>query len=153
MHSTLYASTATIALLLNACGAFQIAVGRQIFESSMRLYRRASLVMEGQHSDGPFLGDEPSGRLSDLPAPGHVIPRVGKQMPDQRPGWFRVPAPGGKYTKVSTESTTSTLVVPLRCISPRGESKVNKMRQDCNWMSPNTPRPCALQLFCLQVSA
>ncbi|CAM9342583.1 unnamed protein product [Ascophyllum nodosum] len=99
MHSTLYASTATIALLLNACGAFQIAVGRQIFESSMRLYRRASLVMEGQHSDGPFLGDEPSGRLSDLPAPGHVIPRVGKQMPDQRPGWFRVPAPGGKYTK------------------------------------------------------
>ena len=39
-----------------------------------------------------------SGRLSSYPGP--VIPRVGGQMPEQRPGWFRVPAPGGKYTKV-----------------------------------------------------
>ncbi|CAM9470413.1 unnamed protein product, partial [Choristocarpus tenellus] len=28
-----------------------------------------------------------------------MIPRVGGTMPEQRPGWFRVPAPGGEYTK------------------------------------------------------
>lgn len=33
--------------------------------------------------------------------PGPMIPRVGGEMPEQRPGWFRVPAPGGKHTKVS----------------------------------------------------
>lgn len=28
-----------------------------------------------------------------------VVPRVGAAMPDGRPDWFRVPAPGGKHTK------------------------------------------------------
>lgn len=38
------------------------------------------------------------GSTSSYPSP--LIPRVGGAMPKQRPGWFRVPAPGGKYTKV-----------------------------------------------------
>lgn len=31
---------------------------------------------------------------------GPVVPRVGGAMPETRPGWFRVPAPGGKDSKV-----------------------------------------------------
>ncbi|KAF8822976.1 lipoic acid synthase LIPA [Cardiosporidium cionae] len=29
----------------------------------------------------------------------HVIPRVGLPMPENRPDWFRVPAPGGSHTR------------------------------------------------------
>jgi hypothetical protein len=27
------------------------------------------------------------------------VPRVGAPMPEQRPAWFRVPAPGGSFTR------------------------------------------------------
>lgn len=48
-----------------------------------------------------------SGTLGSYPGP--VIPRVGGAMPEQRPGWFRVPAPGGKHTKVCTRCPQSSI--------------------------------------------
>lgn len=41
---------------------------------------------------------------------GSSVPRVGGPMPAERPGWFRVPAPGGKHTKVGGLRKSTTLI-------------------------------------------
>ncbi|CAN0377216.1 unnamed protein product [Pylaiella littoralis] len=67
-------------------------------------YIPPSVAMPPKSSSGvsteattPTTVDGDAATLSSYPGP--MVPRVGGAMPEQRPGWFRVPAPGGKHTK------------------------------------------------------
>lgn len=95
MGSTLSSAAATLALACAACEAFLVPGSPSLGGTSIRSLREVKLgVAVSPDADTDAIG-EPLGSY-----PGPMIPRVGGAMPDQRPGWFRVPAPGGKDSKV-----------------------------------------------------
>lgn len=109
--------SATLAITCGSCDAFRgtvpsmpspvpaaVAARNTATAGWLRLGRRRNtLGMQAGASSTPSAA-EGEGQDGDAVAPssypGPVIPRVGGAMPEQRPGWFRVPAPGGKHTKV-----------------------------------------------------
>lgn len=110
MLSKFSSATATLALTSASCEAFLVPAFTPQGSSTstvtgMRSSRRSSVSMEV--SAKPEVGEADTINSSDNPLssyPGPVIPRVGGAMPEKRPGWFRVPAPGGKDSKVSISS-------------------------------------------------
>ncbi|CAN0518638.1 unnamed protein product [Ectocarpus sp. 12 AP-2014] len=94
MRSKLPSAAAALAIIRASCEAFHVPPSsgsslcmRSVPEASSS--SRGSSSMPTTEVDGP----------TQTSYPGPVIPRVGGAMPEQRPGWFRVPAPGGKHTK------------------------------------------------------
>ena len=88
-------SVAVLAITCCTCDAFRTSIPVAM-PARARLARRRA-TMEASEPTTAGTGDN----AAQSSYPGPVIPRVGGEMPEQRPGWFRVPAPGGKHTKVS----------------------------------------------------
>lgn len=122
MRSTVSSAAATLALGCAACEAFHVPTSAQtpqgtvaIASKSMRLRRgrllhmEAASTAENSNVDTYVVGAADSDTLVGS-YPGPVVPRVGGAMPEQRPGWFRVPAPGGKHTKVGRRECTLVAV-------------------------------------------
>lgn len=114
MRFTLAHTTATLSLGCTGCEAFHAnptSSSSWRIRSSQHLPSRLAWTMRSEataeaqpnttnDSRGVQGGD---GAVSSYPGP--IVPRVGGAMPEQRPSWFRVPAPGGKHTKVQCSST------------------------------------------------
>lgn len=99
MRSKATSATATLVLACAACEAFHVpASTARGTRTSMRSARRLRASTEAASGLDATEVDDGTGALSSYPGP--MIPRVGGKMPEQRPGWFRVPAPGGQHTKV-----------------------------------------------------
>lgn len=99
-------SVVVLAITCGSCDAFRTSIPVAV-PARLRLARRRATM---ETSAPPTAADENTAQSS---YPGPMIPRVGGAMPEQRPGWFRVPAPGGKHTKVSR-------LRPLFCDGVRG---------------------------------
>lgn len=132
MRFTLVHTTATLSLGCTGCEAFHAnpttPSSLRIRSSQHHLNRlswtlRSEATAEAQpnttNNDRGVRGGDSA--VSSYPGP--IVPRVGGAMPEQRPSWFRVPAPGGKHTKVQCSSTDTTAqgtagnVMPARCAS------------------------------------
>lgn len=103
MRSTLSTlATATLSLTWATCEAFHVPAPCKPQGGASARSRRVGRVrmVDASAAASSIAGGEgvEKGTLGSYPGP--VIPRVGGAMPEQRPGWFRVPAPGGKHTKV-----------------------------------------------------
>lgn len=96
-------SAVALALSCASCEAFHMRVRSAGLRSPRRSATRGNRVtrMEASSSSSSSTAPpvEADGHSLNSNA-GATIPRVGGAMPEQRPGWFRVPAPGGKHTKV-----------------------------------------------------
>ena len=111
MRSKFSSATATLALTCASCEASLVPAftPQQCSSTStttgMQSLLKRSVSMEVQAK--PDVGEAGTINSSDNTLsnyPGPVVPRVGGAMPKQRPGWFRVPAPGGKDSKVCVSS-------------------------------------------------
>lgn len=128
MRPTLSSATATLVLVCAMCEAFNIPASIRHGGGSLRSASRSRRISIGteispsettvpSHSKGAVADDDAGGLGGSRgdgevrsSYPGPVIPRVGGEMPNERPGWFRVPAPGGKHTKVIHSFFTFLLI-------------------------------------------
>lgn len=102
-HSVLYSIVAALALAWATCEAFYVPIACIRPVVSPREIRSLNSVRNLDAVAGddlPFDGDDAG--VSSYPGP--MVPRVGGTMPEKRPDWFRVPAPGGKDTKVCSNT-------------------------------------------------
>lgn len=90
-----------LAITCGSCDAFRTSIPVAM-PARLRLARRRATM----EASAPTTA-ESSDKSAQSSYPGPMIPRVGGDMPEQRPGWFRVPAPGGKHTKVRLLACTS----------------------------------------------
>eukprot|EP00904_Undaria_pinnatifida_P013245 jgi/Undpi1/9050/HiC_scaffold_26.g11510.m1 len=105
MRSRFASTTATLALTSASCEAFLLPActaqgGSPASTAGIRTLRRSNVGMEVRAA--PEVGEADTISSSDdtlSTYAGPVVPRVGGAMPETRPGWFRVPAPGGKDSK------------------------------------------------------
>ena len=110
MRSKFSSAMATLVLTSASCEAFLVPAFTLQGSSTntptgTQSSRSSSVSMEVRAK--PEVGEADIISSSDSTVssyPGPVIPRVGGTMPEKRPGWFRVPAPGGKDSKVCVSS-------------------------------------------------
>lgn len=112
MRLTVAPATASLALGCAGCEAFHVPIASSRTRNSQCCLESSSLsgvqgvrgvpAMEATATTQSSILEGASGETASSVSsyPGPVVPRVGSAMPKQRPGWFRVPAPGGKHTKV-----------------------------------------------------
>lgn len=96
MRSAFASAVASLAVTCDAFYSMPTAVCPR--STSLRLAHSGSSGGVSTEASTPTTAESDAATSSSYPGP--VTPRVGGAMPEQRPGWFRVPAPGGKHTKV-----------------------------------------------------